>query len=47
MAYRSFSNYQPKKRDYVLTQPERIREKVVLALCMVMCLGFFVKIVFL
>lgn len=47
MSDRSFSSFQPKKRGYVLTQPERIREKAVLALCLMMCLGFFVKIVFL
>jgi hypothetical protein len=41
------STLNPKKREYVLTPPERIREKAVLALCLVMCLGFFVKIVFL
>lgn len=41
------STIDPRKRQYVLTAPERIREKAVLALCVAMCLGFFVKIVFL
>ncbi len=41
------STLDPKKRNYVLTQHERLREKTLLALCFAVCVGFFVKIVLL
>jgi hypothetical protein len=41
------STLDPKKRDYVLTRHERIREKILLGVCVGVCLLFFVKIVLL
>ncbi len=39
------NHYTPKKRDYVLSSSERIHEKIVLGICLCVCLSFFVKIV--
>ncbi|MEL6624675.1 MAG: hypothetical protein AAFQ83_16230 [Bacteroidota bacterium] len=38
--------FAPRKREYVLTATERVHEKMVLGFCMLICLGFFTKIVF-
>ena len=37
----------PKPPQYVLSRHERIHEAIVLGVCLLVCVGFFVKIVFL
>lgn len=37
----------PKPPQYVLSRHERIHEAIVLGICLLVCVGFFVKIVFL
>lgn len=39
------SHYTPRKREYVLSTSERIHEKIILGVCLAVCLAFFVKIV--
>lgn len=39
------NHYSPKKREYVLTSSERIHEKLILGVCLAVCVAFFVKIV--
>ncbi len=41
------STLNPKKKSFVLTDHERVREKALLVTCLVVCVGFFVKIVLL
>lgn len=36
----------PQDRKFVLSNYERAQEIILLSLCVVICLGFFVKIVF-
>lgn len=36
----------PKEREFVLNATERAHEKLVLGMCLAICLGFFVKVVF-
>lgn len=36
-----------RERRNILSTREQVQEKIVLAICLVICLGFFIKIVFL
>ena len=40
-------NLKKRERQYVLSRPEQIHEKIVLLFCLLFCIGFFIKIVFL
>lgn len=40
------NHLKPRERDFVLNAAERVHEKLVLGACLIVCLGFFVKVVF-